>query len=232
GGTIMSYCHLLPGGFANINLVFHTRCINDIMLPAIAGASCLGSPATFVDVPTTDPFFHWVENVYQVGITSGCSANPLMYCPYNSVTRQQMAAFLMKSEHGSGYVPPACTPPGPFPDVPCSSPFAVWIQQLVAEHITTGCGGGDYCPTDPVTRQQMAVFLLKTEHGSSYVPPACTPPGPFPDVLCSSPFAVWIQQLVIEGITGGCAGGNYCPTNPVTRAQMAVFLTKTFNLGW
>ena len=78
----------------------------------------------------------------------------------------------------------------------------------------------------------MAVFLLKTEHGKDYVPPSCST-NPFPDVACPSTFANWIKQLVAEGITGGCAGGNYCPLSPVTRAQMAAFLTKalltTFN---
>ena len=88
-----------------------------------------------------------------------------------------------------------------------------------------------YCPLAPVTRQQMAVFLLKAEHGSGYTPPACSS-NPFPDVPCPSTYANWIKQLVVESITGGCAGGNYCPTSPVTRAQMAVFLTKTFNLVW
>jgi Metallo-peptidase family M12/S-layer homology domain len=229
-GTIMSYCHLPPCGWQYVSLQFHPRCINDFMLPEINGASCLASPATFTDVPTTNPFFHWVETVYRIGVTGGCNTSPLMYCPNNSVTRQQMAVFLMKSEHGSGYTPPACSS-DPFPDVSCSSPFATWIQQLVAEGITSGCGGGNYCPTAPVTRQQMAAFLLKTQHGSGYTPPACSS-DPFPDVPCSSPFAIWIQQLVTESITGGCAGGNYCPTNPVTRAQMAVFLTKTFDLGW
>lgn len=36
------------------------------------------------------------------------------------------------------------------------------IKQLAAESITTGCGSGNYCPEDPVTRAQMAVFLVKT----------------------------------------------------------------------
>ena len=74
----------------------------------------------------------------------------------------------------------------------------------------------------------MAVFLLKTEHGSGYAPPACA--GAFADVPCPSPFAAWIEQLAAEGITGGCGGGNFCPASPNTRGQMAVFLTKTFNL--
>jgi len=42
--------------------------------------------------------------------------------------------------------------------------------------------------------------------------------------------ASWIEQLVSENITSGCGGGNYCPDSNVTRAQMAVFLVRTFNL--
>jgi hypothetical protein len=74
----------------------------------------------------------------------------------------------------------------------------------------------------------MAVFLLKSEHGASYVPPPCA--GIFHDVVCPSAFANWIEQLAAEGITGGCGGGNYCPSNANTRGQMAVFLVKTFGL--
>jgi hypothetical protein len=223
----MSYCHLL--GWQYMSLVFHPRCINDKMLPEINSAPCLVSEATFVDVPTSDPFFHYVETVYQKGVTGGCNAQPLMYCPTNPVTRQQMAVFLLKAMHGSGYAPPSCT--GAFGDVPCPSQYANWIEELANEGITSGCGGGNYCPVDSVTRQQMAVFLLKAEHGSSYAPPACSS-APFPDVACPSTYANWIKQLVAESITGGCAGGDYCPLDPVTRAQMAVFLTKTFNLVW
>ena len=74
----------------------------------------------------------------------------------------------------------------------------------------------------------MAVFLLKTKHGSSHVPPACQ--GVFDDVPCSLPFAPWIEELAAEQITGGCGGNNYCPNNPNTRGQMAVFIIKTFLL--
>jgi hypothetical protein len=139
-----------------------------------------------------------------------------------------MAVFLLKAEHGSSYAPPACT--GIFPDVPCPGTFTDWIEQLFNEGITGGCGGGDYCPASPVTRAQMSVFLLKTQHGQGYVPPACT--GIFQDVACPSTFANWIEQLYHEGVTGGCIASplQYCPTNPVNRGQMAVFLSKTFNL--
>jgi hypothetical protein len=112
--------------------------------------------------------------------------------------------------------------------VTCPSNFAPWIEALAAEEITGGCGGGNYCPTNPVRRDQMAVFLLKAKHGSDYVPPPCS--GDFGDVACPSQFADWIEQLADEGITGGCGGGNYCPQNNVTRGQMAAFLVNTFSL--
>jgi hypothetical protein len=128
-------------------------------------------------------------------------------------------------------MPPTCPPPclvPLFPDVPCSNPFAAWINELSNRGVPSGCGGGKYCPGDPVTRDQMAVFLLKTDN-PAFVPPACVS-APFLDVPCGSSFAIWIQALVARGITAGCGGGNYCRGNSLTRAEMAVFLVKTFGI--
>ena len=180
--------------------------------------------ASFPDVPTSLNFYAFIENLFHNGITGGCAGGN--YCPGNSVTRAQMAVFLLKAEHGPDYVPPACT--GIFGDVVCPSMFADWIEQLTAEAIAAGCGNGKYCPQDPVRRDQMAVFLLKTEHGSGYVPPVCH--GAFPDVACPSMFADWIEQLAVESITAGCGFGLYCPSSPSTRGQMATFLVKTLSL--
>jgi len=180
--------------------------------------------SSFGDEPSNDSFYPFVENIFHNGVTGGCGNGN--YCPGNSVTRGQMAVFLLKAKHGNLFVPAACT--GVFPDVPCPSQFADWIEELFHEGITGGCGGGNYCPNNPVRRDQMSAFLLKTQHGSGYVAPACT--GVFPDVPCPSQFADWIEQLFAEQITGGCGGGNYCPSDPNTRAQMAVFLVKTFDL--
>jgi hypothetical protein len=76
----------------------------------------------------------------------------------------------------------------------------------------------------------MAVFLLKTLLGSTYVPQTCA--GDFDDVPCPSQFADWIEDLAGRGITGGCQVNPplYCPTNSVLRQQMAAFLVKTFSL--
>ncbi|MBK9604186.1 MAG: S-layer homology domain-containing protein [Anaerolineales bacterium] len=169
-----------------------------------------------------------IEKLYQNGITQGCGVYPLTYCPESSTTRAQMAIFLLRSKHGSSYVPPAATGTA-FADVSADHWAAAWIEQLVAEGITAGCGDGNYCPEAEVTRAQMAVFLLRSKYGGSYTPPAATGTA-FTDVPADYWAAAWIEQLVAEGITAGCGNGNYCPESAVTRAQMAVFLVRTFNL--
>jgi glucose/arabinose dehydrogenase len=179
----------------------------------------------FADVPPGYWARAYIEALYRDGVTGGCTTNPRNYCPDASVTREQMAVFLLKSSDGPQYAPPPCTT-APFADVSCSSPFAAWIQELVARGITAGCGGTRYCPTSPVTREQMAVFMLR----ALGVTAAGCMSAPFADVPCSSLFAPWIQELVARGITAGCSATTYCPRNAVTRAQMAVFLVKAFGL--
>ena len=188
------------------------------------------STATFADVPVDYWAWSFVERLYAAGITGGCATNPLRYCPEDTVTRAQMAVFLLRGIHTSAYTPPAVGAGTGFGDVPTSYWAAAFIKQLAVEGITSGCGGGNYCPESPVTRAQMAVFLLKAKYGASYVPPAVGTSTGFGDVPPDYWAAAFIKQLVTEGITAGCGSGNYCPEQPVTRAQMAVFLVRTFSL--
>lgn len=183
------------------------------------------SASSFVDVPTT--YWAWsdIEKLYSSGITSGCSTNPLNFCPNSSATRAQMAVFLEKGIHTSSFTPPDV--PSTFNDT-AGHWAEAWIEALKNDGITSGCGNGNYCPDSSVTRAQMAVFLLKAKHGSSYIPPAAT--GVFTDVPTTYWAAPWIEQMANEGITSGCGVSIYCPENPVTRAQMAVFMVKIFNL--
>jgi photosystem II stability/assembly factor-like uncharacterized protein len=188
------------------------------------------APQTFADVPTTDPFFDFIERLFRAGITVGCATEPPQYCPTAAVTREQMAVFLERGLRGAGFVPPAAT--GIFVDVPTDNLFAPWIEQLYNDGITTGCATSPrmYCPTASVTRAEMAVFLVRAKHGTGFVPPPAT--GIFTDVPPGDAFAPWIEQLYNDGITTGCATGPlmYCPTASVTRGEMAVFLVRTFGL--
>jgi hypothetical protein len=205
--------------------------LNDVTLvnpDTQSGTLYAGWLADFLDVPQADIFHAYVEKIFRNGVTAGCTGGN--YCRDASVTRGQMAVFLLKSKYGAAHAPPACT--GVFGDVACPSLFADWIEELYALGVTGGCQASPllYCPNSAVTRAQMAVFLLKASLGSSYTPPNCTGLV-FTDVPCTGgAFDPWIEDLAGRGITGGCGGGSYCPAAPNTRGQMAVFLTKTFSL--
>ncbi|HEX4440301.1 MAG TPA: S-layer homology domain-containing protein [Thermoanaerobaculia bacterium] len=182
---------------------------------------------SFADVPSTDLFYPFIENVLHNGVTAGGACGG--YCPGDTALRKQMAAFVLRAIAGPAYTPSAAT--GVFTDVPADDPFAPWIEEIYHRGIVAGCAPGPaYCPDAPVLRQQMAVFLLRALEGLSYAPPACE--GVFEDVPCPSLFADWVEDLYARGITGGCSASPllYCPTNAVTRGQMAPFLVKTFSL--
>jgi hypothetical protein len=181
--------------------------------------------ASFTDTPTSSLFYGFVETLLHHGVTAGCGAGT--YCPGSSAARQEMAVFVLVAKEGPGYQPPACTTPV-FGDVPASSPFCPFIEDLFRRGVTGGCGGGNYCPAAAVPREQMPVFVLRTLD-PTLDPPACTTPM-FTDVPASNPFCRWIEELARRGVVGGCGGGNYCPADPVTREQMAVFIAGAFAL--
>jgi len=134
------------------------------LLKSKYSADYVPPPATgtvFADVPVSNPFAPWIENLAALGITGGCGGGN--YCPGASVTRAQMAVFLLKTKNGSSYAPPPGT--GIFGDVsPCPGAFCNFIEDLYNQQITGGCATSplEYCPDNPNLRQQMAVFLVKT----------------------------------------------------------------------
>ncbi len=169
----------------------------------------------FCDVPAVSTFPADIRWLADRGITTGC--NPPfqdLFCPKRPVTRGQMAAFLGRTLQ----LPPA--PSAGFTDVPRGSTFEGDINRLAAAGITTGCGPNRYCPNDPVTRQQMAAFLVR----AFGLPPAGS--AGFTDVPPGSTFEGDINRLAAAGITTGCGPSSFCPTNPVTREQMAAFLRR------
>ena len=180
---------------------------------------------TFTDVPSDHWAYSHIESHAASGITSGCGNG--IYCPNDPVTRAQMAVFLKRGIHGSDYNPGSGVG-NIFLDVPASYWAGGWVELLFSDGITTGCDNNNYCPEEAVTREKMAVFLLRAKHGPDYQPP--DPVGVFNDVPLNHWAAPWIEQLAVEGITTGCGPDIYCPKDSVTRAQMAVFLVRAFEL--
>jgi hypothetical protein len=195
-----------------------------ITLAIADGTDRLGDSAVFVapvtftgffdDVPLAHFAFQQILSISNAGITAGCSATPPAFCPDSSLTRAEMAVFI---ETSLGRIPAPCV--GTFADVPTTHPFCGFIELLANDGITGGCGGQNFCPNDPVTRGQSAVFLEAALGG---IPAPCV--GTFVDVPTTHPFCGFIELLANDGITGGCGGQNFCPNDPVTRGQMAVFL--------
>ena len=136
------------------------------LLKSLLGASYVPPAATgaiFIDVFPGAFAADWIEDLYNRGITGGCVASPLTYCPDADVTRAEMAVFLLKTLLGSGYVPPVATGTV-FEDVAADAFAAAWIEDLYHRGLTAGCQASPlrYCPDAAVTRGEMAAFLVNT----------------------------------------------------------------------
>ncbi|MDH3193500.1 MAG: S-layer homology domain-containing protein [Acidimicrobiia bacterium] len=153
------------------------------------------------------------------GITTGCNPpDNTRFCPFNNVTRAEMATFLVRAL-----------------DLPSTSAdyfdddngniHESAINSLRASGITTGCrpSGDRYCPDQAVTRGQMAAFLVRGFQLAGSATNSFTDDN-------GSPFEGDIDALAAAGITAGCAPERFCPTRTVTRGEMATFLTRAVPL--
>lgn len=186
---------------------------------------------TFYSVPCGGPFYTLLSIIagsMPPGITHS-NTNPMSFT--GTPPTVGYYPFTLQSDTGDPTMPPEFADQNyaitvDFLDVPATNAFEPFIMKLVANNITAGCDATHYCPTGLILRSSMAVFIIKSEHGSAYVPPPAT--GIFADVPASNGFAPWIEEIYHEGITGGCATNplQYCPGNYVIRAQMAIFLLR------
>ena len=191
---------------------------------------------TFADVPSSHWAWRLIEAIYGARITAGCEVNPRRYCPTATVTRSQMAVFLCKAA-GKGPLMPSAPR---FEDVPETywaygfierlADSASWPQAIAP---TLGCWVSEeerkYCPELPVTRGQMATFLVRA---ASLAPGADHHPGSyyFTDVSPYFPHDNNIGTLYETHVTAGIGPRLFGPSLSVTRDQMAVFLVKSFLL--
>ena len=182
---------------------------------------------TFNDVLPVDWSWKSVEALVASGVTDGCGDGN--FCPERSTTRSEMAVLLIRAQSDLSYAPPAAS--GVFMDVEETYWAAGWIEELYALGITIGCEDNPllYCPENPVSRAEMAVFLLRSKYGKDYKPPITQ--SSFEDINDDYWAKDWIEQLYQEGITTGCSSDPllYCPENTVTRAEIAAFLVRIFD---
>ena len=160
-----------------------------------------------------------INGLAAAGVTKGCNppANT-HFCPDSPITRAEMATFLTRALN----LPPAQQ--NTFTDT-ASSIHAANIAAIAQAGITKGCNPPQntrYCPDRPVSRAEMATFLTRALN----LPPAQQ--NTFTDTA-SSIHAANIAAIAQAGITKGCnppQNTRYCPDRPVSRAEMATFLTR------
>jgi len=158
-------------------------------------------------------FYDDIIWLYEAGITGGCGGP--RYCPNTAVTRAQMASFLVR----------ALDLPAAEDDHFADDGGSIHQADINALHeagVTGGCGDGNYCPNQSVTREEMASFLSRAL-----------------DLDESAVNAFWddddsmhepnIDAVAAASIASGCASGRYCPSNAVTRGQMAAFLRRALD---
>ena len=126
---------------------------------------------SFTDVPRSHLFYKKIETIFHNNITVGCTATE--YCPTAKVPRSQMAIFIARALAGGGANVPVsgsvggqpynCTSGGTslFTDVAPTDIFCKSVHYIYGQNVTSGCGPGLYCPTQNVTRAEMAIFIAK-----------------------------------------------------------------------
>ena len=166
-----------------------------------------------------------VETLASRGILEGTECAPGQFCPEEPIERWVMAVWLVRSvDQGD----PEVVVSSRFVDVEGGEWWVPFVERLADLGLTRGCAlePARFCPNEPVTRQQMASFLvrafgLEPVSGNGFV-----------DVEEGNSHLADINALAAGGITAGCATNpdRYCPTRETTRAEMATFLARALGI--
>jgi PKD repeat protein len=186
-----------------------------------------------LDVPADFWAFPQIFACLQGGLVAGFPDG--RYQPALPVTRDQMAVYIARGLAGGD----ANLPTGPatpsFPDVSTDHWAYPYIEYCYAQHIVQGYWDNSYRPQEPVTRDQMAVYVARSvvnprgEAGLAYYAPPTTPS--FPDVPVDWWAFKYIEYCRSHAIVQGFPDGTYQPGVVVTRDQMAVYVQRAFQLA-
>ncbi|MCZ2146932.1 MAG: PQQ-dependent sugar dehydrogenase [Bryobacterales bacterium] len=190
----------------------------------LAGAA---APVPYRLSISTGPNCDWIAMAYpsfmtMTGATSGRGSGTVSFVlPQNDNAPRQ--GYLTIGGQFWRFVQQSLVPVSPFSDVPATYPFAGSISLLKANGLSTGCGGGQYCPEDPMTRSEMAAFIIRALYGETF---SYSSQPLFTDVGPANPYFKYVQKLREIGATNGCTATTFCPDDSVTRGQMAAFIIR------
>ncbi len=154
------------------------------------------------------------------GVIAGTECAEGMFCPGLAIKRSAAAVWLVRALDGDE---PAAVSESRFADVDPDEWWMPYVERLAGLEITVGCQAEPlrFCPDQPVTRAQMATFLIRAFDLEA------APSAGFADTRGSIHEAS-IDALAAAGVTAGCKVEplSFCPYEPVTRAQMATLLAR------
>ncbi len=179
-----------------------------------------GIDEEFTDVDDTNVHKPAIDALASQGVFVDTECGDELFCPDLPMTRWAMAVWILRILADE---PDTVLGVSRFADIAPGHWWIRYVERLFDRKITIGCKlePFQYCPDRPVTRAQMASFLVRALD----LEPA--PSAGFTDTD-RTVHAANIDALFAAGITIGCTTEplRYCPYEPVTRAQMATFLYR------
>jgi hypothetical protein len=135
------------------------------------GAGYIPNPATyqFQDNWTNGTWARpWAESMREAGLTAGCQSSPLLYCPWQSLPREQLAVYALRMKYGNSYIPPAATGTV-FADMTNPAYYATaWAEQAYKDELIPACGvsGGKplFCPSNIASRGLGAYIIVRAKN--------------------------------------------------------------------
>ena len=189
----------------------------------------------FSDMSAGDEMYPYVKALYDAGYTSGCSTEPLLFCPDTVMDRGMAAVFMLRGQYGASYTP--ANPTGIFGDNWNAGPWAQkWSEAMYNEGLSSGCSSNPlmYCPWIQLNRQEASVFGLRMKYGMTYTPPPAS--GTLFADMTNTGFwgTKWAEQAYLDGLLPACGWQDgkpmFCPEELVDRGWGAYLVVTAKDL--
>ena len=191
---------------------------------------CSGTPdddadgSLFADFPEDATGAEEAGLLYQYGITTGCEADPLMFCPHCELTRDAFVTMLVRAA-GIDTSDPPDDPT--FDDVGPDSTFYAYVEAAYEAGITDGCTDDEFCARDEITRQAAAAMIHRAAGWPEEVPDDAPS---FSDVDEDHRFFEEIETLKQRCVISGFEDGTFGPGDDMRRRHAAIMIARAFNL--
>jgi len=204
----------------------------DLLMAADTADLTVRPTGMFSDVGADHLMAAEIEACFNAGIVTGFDDG--LYHPELPVTRGQMAAYVSRALAGGDDGVPDFADTPTFPDVDADHWALDYVEYAVQQAVVAGHADGNYYPEYEVTRDQMAVYVARAMVAptgeaalADYEP---SDPRNFPDVDLEFWAYRHVEYCVEHGVVQGYEDGHYYPDVVVTRAHMAVYIARAFDL--